>query len=228
MPPTPRLRKRKSAAEIQEREAKEAERQFARARAKSRASLENATEPMRDMVIKATSSRVVSPPPPRGTKRKEREERAVPARFSPPPIDTGASDDTLDSFAQAIGAGPLVGRLMWRGLEDAAALWSGVEEYILFARQRGDQAPFFPAKRVTKYIAYKALKEYKMSGIVVPRQLKHDMRAIEHFHSALGLKWDETQQQAANLVIGGALKSWGEAVEAHIDGERGDELGGML
>ncbi|BEI85568.1 hypothetical protein CcaverHIS002_0509690 [Cutaneotrichosporon cavernicola] len=228
MPPTPRLRKRKSAVEIQEREVKEAERQFARGRAKSRASLENATEPMRDMVVKATSSRAVSPPPPRGTKRKEREELAVPARFSPPPIDTEASDDVLDSFAQAIGAGPLVGRLIWRGLEDAAGLWASVEEYILFARQRGDQAPFFPAKRVTKYIAYKALKEYKTSGTVSARQLKHEMRAIERIHSALGLKWDQTQERVTELVISGALKSWGEAVEAHNDHESGDDFGGML
>lgn len=42
MPPTPKLRKRKSALEAQEREAKAAERMAAKSRAKARASLESA------------------------------------------------------------------------------------------------------------------------------------------------------------------------------------------
>jgi hypothetical protein len=45
MPPTPKLRKRKSAIDVQKVEAKEAERQSARARAKSRASLEGGVSP---------------------------------------------------------------------------------------------------------------------------------------------------------------------------------------
>lgn len=115
---------------------------------------------------------------------------------------------------------------MWRGLEDAAGLWAGVEEYILFARQRDDKAPYFPATRVTKYIAHKALKTYKEAGHVDTRTLKDAERAIKRFQNALGMPWDDVQARATSLVIRGALHSWGD--EAHDDCNSGDDLGGMF
>lgn len=155
------------------------------------------------------------------------EERVAPTRYSPPPIETSASEETLDKFALAIGRGPQVGRLMWCGLSDAVDLWASVEEYILFARQRGDQAPFFPATRVTKYIAHKAIKQYKEAGKVDERTLKDAERAIQRFHSALGLPWDEVEARATALVRRGALEAWG-GVEAHSHDHDSEDLGGMF
>ncbi|KLT44931.1 hypothetical protein CC85DRAFT_283244 [Cutaneotrichosporon oleaginosum] len=169
------------------------------------------------MEVTPTSSHATAPPPRRGVKRKASEERAAPTRYSPPPIETGVSDETLNSFALAIGRGPLVAPLMWRGIEDAAKLWAGVEEYVLFARQRGDRAPFFPATRVVKYIAHKALKQYKEAGKVDLRALKEAEQDIKRFQDALGLTWDPVQERATALVIAGAQLSWG-ADEAHVDG----------
>lgn len=131
-------------------------------------------------------------------------------RYSPPPIDLDADDDTLRQFGQAIGRGPLVARLTWRGIgPEAAQHWADVEEYVLFARQRGDEAPFFPAKRVEKYIAKKALDEYKTKGKVDAGSLERAVRRLESFHTALGFKWDEGQARATELVIRGAVDAWG-------------------
>lgn len=119
----------------------------------------------------------------------------------------------MRQFGQAIGRGPLVARLIWRGLEgaghDPATHWKNVEEYILFARQRGDQAPFFPAKRVEKYIAKKALDEYKSKGKVEYEALDMAKRRLHAFHTMLGFKWDEEQATATAFVVGGAARAWG-------------------
>lgn len=88
-----------------------------------------------------------------------------------------------------------------------------MEEYVLFSRQQGVKPPFFPANRVDEFIAHKALVEYKVTGTVSANVLQRAVSEVKRLHDSLGLAWHKEQERATELVIRGAVETWGDEDE---------------